>query len=126
MFSLLFRGGNCAKTAAAQGGLCYGSGLGSLENRIFPENSLLAGNSRRDGCDQHCLASHLFKRSAGFPKRREKGPGFRAFRVFDFVSRPPIRRSQGGNRRKSPTLSANIPVLQRLSAETVLITTAAR
>jgi hypothetical protein len=40
------------------------------------------------------------------------------FRAFDFVSRLPIRQSPGANCRKSPATSANIPVLQRLSAET--------
>jgi hypothetical protein len=41
-----------------------------------------------------------------------------AFRAFDFVSRLPNRQSQGANRRKSLATSANIPVSQRLSAET--------
>jgi hypothetical protein len=41
-----------------------------------------------------------------------------AFRVFYFVSTLPNLRSQGANRRKSPATPANIPVLQRLSAET--------
>src|ERR1700761_3545540 len=43
-----------------------------------------------------------------------------AFRTFDCVSTPPNRQSQGSNRRKSPATPANIPVLQRLSAETGL------
>jgi hypothetical protein len=41
-----------------------------------------------------------------------------AFRALDFVSRLPNRQLQGANRRKSPATPANIPVLQRLSAET--------
>jgi hypothetical protein len=41
-----------------------------------------------------------------------------AFRAFDFVSRLPIRRSGGANCRKSPAVSADIPILRRLSAET--------
>src|SRR5258708_2008376 len=58
-------------------------------------------------------------RSATLSKKRENGPEIRAFRAFDFVSRLPLCRSGGGNCRKSPALSANIPVLRRLSAETV-------
>ena len=42
----------------------------------------------------------------------------RAFRELEFVSGLPNRQSQGANRRKSPATPANIPVLQRLSAET--------
>lgn len=70
--------------------------------------------------------SQPFRHSAGLPKRRSNGPEFRAFPAFAFVSGPPVCRSQGGNRRKSPAPSANIPVLRRLSAETGSITTAAR
>jgi hypothetical protein len=70
--------------------------------------------------------SHPFLRSARLPKRRENGPEIRAFRAFAFVSGPPVCRGEGGNGRKSPAFSANIPVLERLLAETGLITTAAR
>jgi hypothetical protein len=56
--------------------------------------------------------------SARLAKKRENGPETRAFRVFYFVSGLPNRQSQGANRRKSPAKPANIPVLQRLSAET--------
>jgi len=57
---------------------------------------------------------------------RLTGPEIPAFRVFDFVSRLPISQSWERNCRKSPALSAEIPVLRRLSAETGSITTAAR
>jgi hypothetical protein len=40
------------------------------------------------------------------------------FRAVDLVSRLPNRQLQGANWRKSPATPANIPVLQRLSAET--------
>ena len=50
----------------------------------------------------------------------------RAFRACDFVSGLSIHRSWGANGRKSPAMSADIPVLRRLSAETGLITTGAR
>jgi hypothetical protein len=63
-------------------------------------------------------ASHPFPRSARFPKTRQSGPEIPAFRAFGFVSRCSVRRIWAGNRRKSPALSANIPVLRRLSAET--------
>jgi hypothetical protein len=53
-------------------------------------------------------------------------PEIRAFLAFDFVSRLPISQSRERNGRKSPALSAKIPVLQRLSAETSSIGTAAR
>jgi hypothetical protein len=49
---------------------------------------------------------------------RLTGPEIRAFRAFDFVSRFPISQSREPNCRKSPALSAEIPVLRRLSAET--------
>jgi len=65
-------------------------------------------------------------RLAGLPKRRENGPQIPAFRAFAFVSGLPLCRGRGGNRRKSPAFSANIPVLGRLSAETGSIRTAAR
>ena len=63
-----------------------------------------------DRCDQHCVASQPFGRSAKLPKRRENGPEIPTFRAAGFVS-------WGANCRKSPATSANIPVLQRLSAE---------
>jgi hypothetical protein len=53
---------------------------------------------------------------------RLKGPEIPAFRAFDFVSRLPISQSRARNCRKSPALSAEIPVLQRFSAETGSIT----
>jgi hypothetical protein len=62
--------------------------------------------------------SQAVVRSAWLPKRLENRPEIRAFRVFDSVSVPSVQRSQDGNRRKSPALCGNIPVLQRLSAET--------
>lgn len=46
-----------------------------------------------------------------------KWAGNAGFRPFDFVSRLPNRQSQSANRRKSPATPANIPVLERLSAE---------
>ena len=70
--------------------------------------------------------SHAFLRLARIPERRENGPEIRAFRAFAFVSGVPVCRGGGGNRRKSPAFSANIPVLESLWAETGLITTAAR
>jgi hypothetical protein len=53
-------------------------------------------------------------------------PEISAFRAFDFVSRLPIPQSRARSSRKSPALTAEIPVLKRLSAETGWITTAAR
>jgi hypothetical protein len=70
--------------------------------------------------------SHPVLRSARLPERSKNRPEIRAFRAFDLVFGLRVCRSRGGNRRKSPALSANIPVLRRLSAETGSITTAAR
>ena len=50
----------------------------------------------------------------------------RGFRVLDFVYRDAGTRNRDRNRRKSPSLSANIPVLGRISAETGSVATAAR
>jgi len=65
-------------------------------------------------------------RFSRLPKGRENCPEIRAFRAFGFVSGLLVRLTWGGNRRKSPASSGNIPVLRRLSAETGSITTAAR
>jgi hypothetical protein len=65
-----------------------------------------------------CRPSQPFRPSAGLPRKSENGPEMPAFRALDFVSRLSNRQSQGVNRRKSPATPANIPVLQRLSAET--------
>ena len=73
---------------------------------------------RGDRRDQHCVASQPLRRSARLPRKSENGPEMPAFRALDFVSRLPNRQSQGANRRKSPATPANIPVSQRLSAET--------
>jgi hypothetical protein len=54
------------------------------------------------------------------------GPEIRAFRALGFVSGLRARRCSGANRRKSPAVLGNIPVLRGLSAETGAITTAAR
>jgi hypothetical protein len=62
--------------------------------------------------------SQAVRRSAKLPGKGENGPEMPGFRAFDFVSRLPNRQSQGANRRKSPATPANIPILQRLSAET--------
>src|SRR5882757_35548 len=70
--------------------------------------------------------SHAVLRSASLPRRRENGPEIPAFRAFVLVSGLPVCRTRGGNRRKSPAVSSNIPVLGRLSAETGWIRTAAR
>ena len=59
------------------------------------------------------------------PNRPVNRPEIRAFRVSDSVPVLLVQRTRGRNRRKSPVLSGNIPVLRRLSAETGLITTAA-
>ena len=71
-------------------------------------------------------SSQAFRPSEILPRRRENGPEIPAFRAFDFVSRHLVLRYRGGNRRKSLVLSADIPVLRRLSAETGSIRTAAR
>jgi hypothetical protein len=60
------------------------------------------------------------------PRNARMGPKSGPFFAFGFVSRLPLRPTWGGNRRKSPALSANIPVLRRLSPETGSIKTAAR
>jgi hypothetical protein len=70
--------------------------------------------------------SQAVRRFPRLPKRSENRPEIRTFRVFDSVSLLSVQRSLSGNRLKSPALSRNIPVLQRLSAETGLITTAGR
>ena len=70
--------------------------------------------------------SHAFQRSAKLPKRQGKGPETPAFRPLASVSGLPLCRRGGGNPGKSPAVSANIPVLRRLSAETGSIRTAAR
>jgi hypothetical protein len=70
--------------------------------------------------------SQPFLRQAIVCNLRLTGPEIPAFRAFDFVSKLPISQSQGQNGGKSPALTAEIPVLQRLSAETGSITTAAR
>jgi hypothetical protein len=62
--------------------------------------------------------SQEFRRSVRRLQDREIRPEMPAFRVFDFVSGLPNRQSEGVNRQKSPATPANIPVLQRLSAET--------
>jgi hypothetical protein len=56
-------------------------------------------------------SSHAFLRSASLPRRRENGPEIPAFCAFVLVSGVPVCRTRGGNRRKSPAVSANIPVL---------------
>jgi hypothetical protein len=80
----------------------------------------------RERCDQHCVASQPFPHLARPTKRRENGPEIRALCVFGFVSGLPARRCSGSNCRKSPATTPNIPVLQRLSAETGAIATTAR
>ena len=70
--------------------------------------------------------SHPVLRLATVCNLRLTGPEIPAFRAFDFVSGLPISQSRERNCRKSPALSAEIPVLQRFSAETGSITTAAR
>jgi hypothetical protein len=70
--------------------------------------------------------SHPFLRLARFPERRANSPEIRAFSAFGFVSGRRPRLTSGGNCRKSPAASGNIPVLRRLSAETGSITTAAQ
>jgi hypothetical protein len=73
-----------------------------------------------------CVVSRPFLRLATVCNLGLTGPEIPAFRAFDFVSRLPISKSRERNCRKSPALSAEIPVLQRFSAETRSITTAAR
>jgi hypothetical protein len=62
--------------------------------------------------------SQPFRRAVGLRKKRANGPETRAFCVFCFVSRLPNRQSQDANRRKSPTTPSNIPIFERLPAET--------
>jgi hypothetical protein len=69
--------------------------------------------------------SHALRGSNWLPEKRENRPEIRAFRVSDYVSVFLVQRSHGGNRRKSPALSGNIPVLRRLSAKTGLMRAAA-
>jgi hypothetical protein len=70
--------------------------------------------------------SQAFRRLARLAKKSENGPEIPAFRAFNLISGLVVRQSSGANRRKSPAVSADIPVLRRLWAETGLITTAAR
>jgi hypothetical protein len=70
--------------------------------------------------------SHAFRPLVRPHKTRTKRPNFPAFHVFEFVSGSSVCRTRGRNRGKSPAVSANIPVLRRLSAETGLIATVAR
>src|SRR6185312_12999158 len=62
--------------------------------------------------------SQPFLWSGGLPKTRRDGPEIRAFRELARVSGRRFDRSRTQNRRKSPAYSVNIPVFQRLSAET--------
>jgi len=84
------------------------------------KNSLFAGKLAGDGCGHHCVASHALRRSARLPKKREIGPEMPAFRACDFVSGPPFAGHGTANCRKSPAVPADIPVLWRLSAETLV------
>ena len=93
-----------------------------LQNSLL--NSLIAGNLLGDGCDQHCVASHAFVRFPWLPKRRQDRPNTGFSRV-SFRLCTPVSAISRRNRRKSPALYGNIPVLRRLSAETGLITTSA-
>jgi hypothetical protein len=62
--------------------------------------------------------SQAFWRPPRLPKKRGNGPEMAAFRGFNFVSRLPNRQTEGANWQKSPATPVNIPVLQRLRAET--------
>jgi hypothetical protein len=75
--------------------------------------------------DPFC-SSQAVLRLVMLPKKREDGPKIPAFCAFTLVSGLSLCPPRGENRRKSPAVSANIPVLWRLSAETSSITTAAR
>jgi hypothetical protein len=55
---------------------------------------------------------------ARLPKNSANGLEMTAFGAVDFVSGLPNRHLRGANRRKSPAVRANIPILQRLAAET--------
>jgi hypothetical protein len=58
VFSLLTNVGNLQKVPAAQRFFLLHTPLGCPKSRNSLLNSLFAGNSSRDGCDQHCVASH--------------------------------------------------------------------
>jgi hypothetical protein len=62
--------------------------------------------------------SQPFPRSARRPRKCKIRPEMPAFGAFDLVSKLPNWQSDSSNWRKSPATPANIPVLQRLSAET--------
>jgi hypothetical protein len=124
--SLLARLGNSLEMCfgvtffSVRRGLCGPKYADSLKNSLF------AGKTTGDGCDRHCVASHAVLRLAIVCNLRLTGPEISAFLAFDFVSRLPISQPRGRNGRKSPALFPHIPVWQRLSPETGLITTAAR
>ena len=61
-------------------------------------------------------ARHSCARS-DFPRDARTGRKSGLFRTSAFVSRLPICRGGGRDRQKSPAVSANIPILGRLSAE---------
>jgi hypothetical protein len=85
-------------------------------------NSLIAGKSRGDGRDQHCGASQAFRRSAHHLENCQKSPPMAGF--CDPAGRlwtPKFTKSEA-NHRKSPGLTANIPVFGRLAPETVFET----
>jgi hypothetical protein len=62
--------------------------------------------------------SQPFRRYARRSQKCEIGPEMRAFGAFDLVSRHPNWQLDSPNWRKSPAIPENIPVLQRLLAET--------
>jgi hypothetical protein len=71
-------------------------------------------------------SSHAFRPSERLSLRRRNGPKIPAFCAFTWVSGLRLCRTRDANRRKSPAVPANIPVLRRLSAEKSSIRTDAR
>jgi hypothetical protein len=87
-----------------------------LQNSLL--NSLIAGKSNGDGCDQHCVASQAVLKQEIEPLKREKSPLLAGFCNFAPVSELPNWRTRRPFREKSPATTANIPVFGRLSLET--------
>jgi hypothetical protein len=120
IFSLLSCVGNCREKSLQRSHFSVRWGSRSLKIAKFPVKFPVSRELAGDRCDQHSRPSQGFGRPAKLPRKSENGPEIPAFRPFDFVSGLPNRLSRGANRRKSPATPLNIPVLQKLSAETGL------
>jgi hypothetical protein len=86
-----------------------------LQNSLL--NSLIAGKSRGDGRDQHYVTSQAFRRSPHQLENCQKSPQWPAFAIEPTVSTLSYSPDPRPIYRKSPGLSANVPVFGRLAPE---------